>query len=147
MLAHTRRAFRPRVTTAARHSAESAGSRLHPDTHSPLIQRSQIGLTVLFRHGRSTYQGNELTRNSSWNASPQSSQFAEPPWVDTRLKSGIGARELIPASKKKKKKPHAGNVSPILTQNPCMREHSHHYHRVVSRGNKSQRVRYKFLRL
>ena len=32
--------------------------------------------------------GNELTRNSSGNSWPQSSQLAEPLWTDPGLKSG-----------------------------------------------------------
>ena len=36
-----------------------------------------------------TYQGNELTRNPSENACPQSSQLAEPPWIDPGLKGGV----------------------------------------------------------
>ena len=39
--------------------------------------------------------GNELTRNSSGNTQPQSSQLAEPLWTDPGLKSGISVRELI----------------------------------------------------
>ena len=44
---------------------------------------------MLFRHSAGTYQGNELTCNSSGKASPQSSQLAEPLWIDPGLKSGI----------------------------------------------------------
>ena len=44
--------------------------------------------------------GNELTRNSSGNIRPQSSQFAEPLWTDPGIKSGINARELISTLKK-----------------------------------------------
>ena len=45
--------------------------------------------------------GNELTRNSSGNTRPQSSQFAEPLWTDPGFKSGTGVRELISIKKKK----------------------------------------------
>ena len=39
--------------------------------------------------------GNELARNLSGNTRPQSSQLAEPLWVDRGIKSGISVRELI----------------------------------------------------
>lgn len=39
-------------------------------------------LTALSRHSVGSYQGNELSRNSSRNAHPQSSQVAEPLWTD-----------------------------------------------------------------
>ena len=56
------------------------------------------------RHSEGTYQGNELSRNSSGNTRPQSSQLAEPLWTDPSLKSGIGVRELISTQKKKRRK-------------------------------------------
>ena len=46
-------------------------------------------------HSMGTYQGNELTRNSSGTTRPQSSQLAEPPLNDSSVKSGISLRELI----------------------------------------------------
>ena len=39
--------------------------------------------------------GNELTRNTPRNTLSQSSQFTEPLWTDTGLKSGISVREQI----------------------------------------------------
>ena len=36
---------------------------------------------MLSRHNVGTYQGNELTHNSFWNARSQSSQLAEPLWL------------------------------------------------------------------
>ena len=36
---------------------------------------------LYIRDSVGTYQGNKLTRNSSGNACPQSSQLAEPPWT------------------------------------------------------------------
>ena len=39
--------------------------------------------------------GNELTRNSSRNTRPQSSQLAEPLWTDRGIKSGISVSGLI----------------------------------------------------
>ena len=85
------------------HSAESAGGRLHLNTHTPLIQRSRSGLTMpLSRHSVGTYPYNELTRNLSGNIRPQSSQLAEPLWTDSGLKSGISVREGISTYKQTK---------------------------------------------
>ena len=50
---------------------------------------------MLSRHSVGTYQGNELTRNSSGNTWPQLSQLAEPLWTDLGVKSGISMRDLI----------------------------------------------------
>ena len=40
---------------------------------------------MLSRHMWRTYQGKELTRSSSGNARPHSSQLAEPLWIDPNL--------------------------------------------------------------
>ena len=48
--------------------------------------------------------GNELTRNSSENASSQSSQLAEPLWTDQGLNGGISVRKLISTLKKKRRR-------------------------------------------
>ena len=53
---------------------------------------------MLSKHGVGTYQGNELTRNSSGNTQPQLSQLAEPLWTDPGLNSGIGVCQLITTS-------------------------------------------------
>ena len=45
---------------------------------------------------------NELTRNLSGNAQPQSSQLTEPLWTDPGQKSVIGVHKLVPTLKKKK---------------------------------------------
>ena len=58
---------------------------------------------MLSRYCVGTYQGNELTRSSSGNARPQSSELAEPLWIDPDLKKGKGVHELISTVKKKKK--------------------------------------------
>ena len=50
---------------------------------------------MLFRHRVGTYQGNELTRNSSESAPLSSSQLAELLWTDPGRKSGLGVHELI----------------------------------------------------
>ena len=49
----------------------------------------------LCRHKR-----NEFTRNSSVNTRPQSSQIAEPLWINPDIKSEICTRELIFTVKK-----------------------------------------------
>ena len=68
------------------HSAKGAGGRLHLNTNTSLTQSSQSGLTMpLCRHSVGTYQGNELTRSSSKNSLPQSSQLAEPLCTDPAL--------------------------------------------------------------
>ena len=67
------------------HSAKSAGGRLHLNTLTPLTQQSQSELTMLSRHSIGTYQGNELTHNSSGITGPQSSQLSEPLWTDPDL--------------------------------------------------------------
>ena len=67
---------------------------------------------MLLRHSVGTCQGNEPTRNPSGNTGPQSSQVAETLWTDPGLKSGIGVRELISTSgrkKKRRKKAQMGN--------------------------------------
>ena len=56
---------------------------------------------MLSRHSMETYQGNELTHNSSGNAQPQLSQLAEPLWTDTGSESEIDVHEPISALKKK----------------------------------------------
>ena len=71
------------------HSAKSAGGRLHLNTHTSLTQLSLSGLTTLSRHTTGTSQRNQLTRNSSGIARPQSSQLAEPMWTDPGLKNGV----------------------------------------------------------
>ena len=54
---------------------------------------------MLSRHIVETYQGNELTLNSSGSPRPQSSQLAEPMWTDPGVKSGISVLELISTKK------------------------------------------------
>ena len=69
--------------------------------HITLICRSPSELTTLSRYCVGTYDGNELTRNSSGDARPQSSQLVEPLWTDRGIKSGISVRELISTLKKR----------------------------------------------
>ena len=52
------------------HSAKSADDKLHLNTHTPLTQWSQSGLTMLSRYSVGTCQGNKFTCNSSGNSQP-----------------------------------------------------------------------------
>ena len=53
---------------------------------------------MMSRHCVRTYQGNKLTSNLSGKTYPQSSQLAEPLWIDRGLKSGIDVHVLISTS-------------------------------------------------
>ena len=78
------------------HSVSSAGGGLQLNTQAPLTQRCRSRLTMLPRHSVGTPLGNELTRNSSGNARPQSSQLTELLRTGSwRKKSGTGEHELI----------------------------------------------------
>ena len=78
------------------YSAKSAGGKLHLKLHTPLIQQSRSGLTMLLsRYSVRILSVNELIRNLSGNTRPQSSQLAEPLWADLGLKSGFSVHELI----------------------------------------------------
>ena len=71
------------------HSATSADGRLHQQTHTPLIQQSQSGLTMLLsRHSVRTYQDTS-SHATHLETLSQSSQLAEPLWTYSSLKSGI----------------------------------------------------------
>ena len=84
------------------HSAKSAGGRSHLTTHTPLTQWNRSRLTIsLSRHKFGNLSRNELTCNLSGNTWPQSSQFADPQWIEPGLKSGISVHELISTKKKK----------------------------------------------
>ena len=64
------------------HSAKSAGGKLQLNVLTPLIEWNQSGLTMPSWNNLGTYQGNELTCNSSGNVHPQLSQFTEALWTD-----------------------------------------------------------------
>ena len=68
---------------------------------------------MLFRHSAGTYQGNELTCNSSGKASPQSSQLAEPLWIDPawRVELLLRAHLHFRGEKKTENKLRMGNDS------------------------------------
>ena len=82
--------------------------------------------------------GNELTCNLSGNTWLQSSQIAEPLWIDPDLKSGIILPELI--SIKKKKKRRQGMNCRTFSQNPRTRGKSHHHdhHHIRSCGGRAK---------
>ena len=88
---------------------KSASGRLHLNTRTPLTQQSRSGLTMLSRHGVRAYQGNEVTRNSSGNTLPQSSQLAEPLWTDPWPEEWSWcARADLHLKNKRKKKTEGG---------------------------------------
>ena len=89
----------PRVTAVALKRPRS----FCQNTYTALIKGSRSGPTMLYRHSVETYQGNELTCNSSVNIWPPSSQLAEPLSTDSGLTSGNCLCELISTLKKKKK--------------------------------------------
>ena len=99
----------PRVTAGAHKRPRSFCRKcrwLHRNTHvifdlNP-TKSEWIDYSIMSRHSTRTYQGNELTRNSSGNAQPQSSQFAEPLKSDPGLNSGISVRELMSTHTHKK---------------------------------------------
>ena len=64
------------------YSVKKCSRQVTLNTHTSSTQRSRCGLTVLSRHSVGTYQGNELTRNSSGSTRRQSSQLAEQLWTD-----------------------------------------------------------------
>ena len=74
--------------------------------------------------------GNKLTRNSSGNTRPQSSQLAELLWTDSGLRSGVSVRDLISSlnnNNNNNNKSQAGNgLSNILPEasrvrkKPCL---------------------------
>ena len=109
------------------HSAKSAGGRLHLNTHIPLTQRSQIGLTMsVSRHSMGTYRKRSPTHNSSGNTRPQSSQLTEPLWTDSGRKSGDIVRELISTDKKRRR----GLNGPTFPK--IWKSHHHHHTAVVN---------------
>ena len=105
------------------HSTESAVGRLHPNTHTPLTQRSRSGPTMpLSGHSVGTYPETSSHATLSGNTRPQSSHLAEPLSTGPGLKSGISVHKLV-ATTKKKKKAQAGNQrSNILLRSSQARE-------------------------
>ena len=84
------------------HSAKSAGGRLHLNTHTPLNQQRQSGLTMpLSKHSVGTYQ--EMSSHTTCQGTlGQLPHLAEPLWTDPGLRSGISVHKLIYTLKKKK---------------------------------------------
>ena len=83
------------------HFAKSECCRLDLNTHTLPTQLCLSGLTVLSRHSVGIDQGKELTRNSSVNTRPQSSQLAKLLWTDPSFKSEIDVSKLISTGKEK----------------------------------------------
>ena len=81
------------------HSVKIASGNWHLNTHTPT--KSEWADYVAVQVSCGNLSGNELTRNSSGNTKPQSSQLAERMRTDPGLKSGISVRELIFTLKKK----------------------------------------------
>ena len=99
--------FCPRVTTVAYKRPQSFGKKctwqLHLNTHAPLTQQSQSGLTM--PRSRHSVRTNQETNSHTTHQGilSQSFQLAEPLWTDPSLRSGISLRKLISTEKKKKK--------------------------------------------
>ena len=107
------------------HSAKSAGGRLHPNTHTPLTQQSQSGLTMpLSRHSVGTYP--EISSHATCQGTFGHSHLS-PLWTDAGIKSVISVCKLISTSKKKKKKSRRVINGWTLSQNPRKRGKSHHH--------------------
>ena len=87
-------------------------------------------LTMLSRQSVGTYRGNGLTRNSSRNARPQSSQLAKPLWTDPGIKNAIDVRELMSINSKEKFKAYAEIDSTNLSPNLRMRGKRQDHHKL-----------------
>ena len=113
MLILVRCPFHPRATEVAgkrsRSFCQKCKRQFDLSTHAPLTQQNRSA----------------LTRYSSGNARPQSSQLAEPLWTDLGVKSGIGACELISNLKKRRKKAQAGIDSSNLHPKSLRKTHRH----------------------
>ena len=129
MLTLIRFPFHPRVTAVARKRPRSFCQKCswqvtpkHAYTLDPTKSEWADFAAVHAQCGN--LSGNELTRNSSGNTRPESSQLAQPLWTDPDLKNGISVRELISALKKKNNR-RRGINSPTFSQNPRKRGKSH----------------------
>ena len=96
MLTLIRCSFHPRVTTVARKRPRSL-CQMYRCQVTPKHACTLDPTKLEWVHG--SLQGNQLKRNWSRNARPQSSRFAEPLWTDPRLKSRTSARELTSIKK------------------------------------------------
>ena len=106
--------FHPRVTTVARKRprlfCQKCRWQVTPKHAYALDQsKSEWADDAAVQAECGNLSGNELTRNSSWNARSQSSQLAKPLWTDPGPKRGISLRELISTLKKKKKRRRGTN--------------------------------------
>ena len=90
-----------------------------------LVHRSRSGLTILSRHSVGTYQGNNLTRNSSGTLSHRCLSLQR--HCNPGPKSGIGMQELISTQKAgEKKKVQVGMNCQTFPQSPPKQGKSHH---------------------
>ena len=88
------------------HSAKSAGSRLHLNTHTTLTQRSGSGVTLPSRQNVGIYQGNEITGNSFGHIRPVlSARWATVDWFWPQKWNWCARADLYsPPHPQKKKK-------------------------------------------
>ena len=128
------------------HNPRKRGKSHHHHQTLKGSQRIWSGLTMLSRHSVRTYQGNELTHNSSGNAYSQSSQHTEPLWTDLGQQSELVYLNWSPITSpsKKKKKPlvHVWNDSLNLPLNPCMPGRSHHQRGLTMSHSPGRNVRW-----
>ena len=127
--------FHPRVTAVAREKSRSFCQKCRWQVTTKHAYNLDPTKSVWTDYAAIQVQcgnlcGNELTRNSSRNIRPQSSQPAKPLWTDPGTKSRISARELISTSKKKKrkKKVQARNEWSNIPPNPRKRGKKSQYH-------------------
>ena len=132
------------------HSAKSAGGRLHLNTHTFWTQWNRSELTMLSSHSMGTYQGNELTRNSSGTLGYSCLSSLSHCWLILAQKSDLMCPSRSPLKKekkkkkkkkikKKRKKKQAGtgiDSSKIFFHIPHVRGKSHDHHQ-LPRLNKS----------
>ena len=129
MLTLIRCPFHPRVTAVARKRPRSLCQKCrwqvtpkHTYTFDPTKLEWADYAAVQASYGN--LSGNGVTRNSSGNARSQSSQLAEPLWIDPGLKCVISVRVLISTLKKKRR---WGMNRRTFSQNPRTRGKSHHH--------------------
>ena len=131
MLTLIRCPFHPRVTAVARKRPRSVCQKYrwqvtpkHAYTLDPTKSEWTDSATVQAKYGN--LSGNEVTRNSSGNIWPQSSQLTEPLWTDPGIKGCARANLHFISKKRRKKKSGRGMNDQTLSKNPRKRGKSHH---------------------
>ena len=120
---------KPRLTAVARKRPWSFCQKCRLQVRPKhATQRSWSGLTMLSRQGVKTHQDNELTRNSSGSARPQSSHLAETLWTYPAWRVELVCTSWSPL---KKKGVCGGWFIKILPQNGRLRQKSHHHHKAI----------------